>query len=206
MRVLTLARRTSRDGPFGESSKPKAAKPSELVLSQAAGATADVGFLLADVNLKPLYANNTAVRILQYTRSSSAGQPAELQKRLRLILHAECLELEPSPTSFLSGRRRYVCRPFLLESRQDDARSPTVALLLERCPREELDPSAAGRGYHLTRREWEAVRYLMRGLTTKEVAEHMRVSPNTVKQFVRLAMGKMGVTTRSGIWLRLLHG
>jgi DNA-binding CsgD family transcriptional regulator len=62
------------------------------------------------------------------------------------------------------------------------------------------------REFHLSPRECETVRYLSQGLTTKEVAHHMSVSPNTVKQFVRLIMSKMGVTTRSGIVGKLVAG
>ena len=45
----------------------------------------------------------------------------------------------------------------------------------------------------------------MLGLTSKEVAIRMNISPNTVKAFLRLVMGKMGVTTRAGIVAKLLE-
>jgi DNA-binding CsgD family transcriptional regulator len=206
MRVLTETRRTTLEGPSGDSSRPRLAPRGPVIHPQSAGVNAGVGFLLADVNLKPLYANGAAVQILGYGSAGAAAQGAEfLQERIRSILRAERFALECSTTSFLSGRRRYVCRPFLLESRQNHAR-PMVALVLERCPREGLDLSEASRLYHLSRRERETVQHLMHGLTTKEVAECMNVSPNTVKQFVRLIMTKMGVTTRSGIIGKLLGG
>jgi DNA-binding CsgD family transcriptional regulator len=46
------------------------------------------------------------------------------------------------------------------------------------------------------------------GLTSKEVATRMNISPNTVTAFLRLIMVKMGVTTRSGIVGKLFdqHG
>jgi DNA-binding CsgD family transcriptional regulator len=40
---------------------------------------------------------------------------------------------------------------------------------------------------------------LLQGLTSKEIAQRMGISPNTVKAFLRLVMVKMGVSTRSGI-------
>jgi DNA-binding CsgD family transcriptional regulator len=43
------------------------------------------------------------------------------------------------------------------------------------------------------------VELLFQGLTNKEVAQRMRISPHTVKALVRLVMAKMGVSTRSGI-------
>jgi DNA-binding CsgD family transcriptional regulator len=206
-RVLTETKRTTLERPPGGSSRPRLVKQGQVIRSQSMGVSEGVGFLLADVNLNPLYANGAAVLILGYGGAGAALQGAEfLQERIRFILRAERFALECSTTTFPSGRRRYVCRPFLLESRQNHARPPMVALVLERCPREGLDFSEASRRYHLSRRERETVQHLSHGLTTKEAAEVMNVSPNTVKQFVRLIMTKMGVTTRSGIIGKLLGG
>jgi DNA-binding CsgD family transcriptional regulator len=56
----------------------------------------------------------------------------------------------------------------------------------------------AGR-YNLSARELEAVEFLLSGLTSKEIADRMKISPNTVKATLRVVMIKMGVSTRSGI-------
>jgi two-component system nitrate/nitrite response regulator NarL len=53
--------------------------------------------------------------------------------------------------------------------------------------------------FRLSQRERETVEYLLHGLTSKEIATRMNISPNTVKVFVRLIMVKMGASTRSGI-------
>jgi DNA-binding CsgD family transcriptional regulator len=45
----------------------------------------------------------------------------------------------------------------------------------------------------------EALIGVAMGLTSKELATRMNISPNTVKAFLRLIMIKMGVTTRAGI-------
>jgi DNA-binding CsgD family transcriptional regulator len=58
--------------------------------------------------------------------------------------------------------------------------------------------------YHLTDREQETLIGVTMGLTSKEVAQRMDISPNTVKAFLRLIMIKMGVLTRAGIVGRLL--
>jgi len=108
------------------------------------------------------------------------------------------------PVVFTSGRRRYVCRSFRFDLGESDAHSPLVALLMEREPQAHASVLEASRRFHLSPRECETVLYLSRGLTTKEIAQHMSVSPNTVKQFVRITMSKMGVTTRSGILGKLL--
>ena len=76
---------------------------------------------------------------------------------------------------------------------------PMRVMLLERRVRDRNDLHEASQRFHLSRREHETVCHLVNGLTTKEVAARMSISPDTVKQFVRLAMTKMGVSTRAGI-------
>jgi len=161
-------------------------------------------FLLTDLNWKPIYTNDAAVLILNYPEEARFdSNRAVVQKRIQSVFHADRFSTETLPASFLSGRRHYVCRPSLLESRN---RSPIIALLLERCPQGFVELSEVSRRFHLSRRESETVQHLSHGLTTKEVAQRMSVSPNTVKQFVRLIMSKMSVTTRSGIVGKLLSG
>jgi DNA-binding CsgD family transcriptional regulator len=49
------------------------------------------------------------------------------------------------------------------------------------------------------------VELLIEGMTTKEMAQALGLSPNTIKSFLRLVMAKMGVSTRSGIVGKLLE-
>ena len=53
--------------------------------------------------------------------------------------------------------------------------------------------------FGLTRRERDTVQFLLEGFTSKEIAQRMNISANTVKAFIRLVMAKMDVSTRSGI-------
>jgi DNA-binding CsgD family transcriptional regulator len=81
----------------------------------------------------------------------------------------------------------------------------SLALLLERRPEAAVDMLKACDQYHLTPREGEAVKLLIRGLASKEIAARMRISPNTVKVFLRFAMMKMGVSSRSGIMSKFIN-
>lgn len=161
-----------------------------------AGAT---GFVLTDLEFRSVYANHAAVQILSYPREQVASWIPFIQERMRAILRVERFATDLPPTGFLSGRRRYVCRPFLLEAAE---RPAIVALVLERPVRDPLQQ--VGQRFKLSRRECETVQHLVQGLSTKEVAQRMGVSPNTIKQFVRLIMSKMHVTTRSGIVAKLI--
>src|SRR5262250_2655586 len=80
-----------------------------------------------------------------------------------------------------------------------------VAALIERNPEGSVGISQFMDQYHLTQREREAVGLLMRGMTSKEMANQMNISPNTVKAFLRVVMIKTGVSTRTGILGKLFY-
>jgi DNA-binding CsgD family transcriptional regulator len=82
-------------------------------------------------------------------------------------------------------------------SAEDGPARPEILILLERRSF-PMDTSIAER-FHLTARERETIQFLVLGLTNKEIAHQMRISPNTVKAFLRAIMIKAGVSTRSGI-------
>jgi len=64
--------------------------------------------------------------------------------------------------------------------------------------------SEVSKQFNLTRRERDALEYLLQGLSSKEIADRMTVSPNTVKAFLRLVMIKMGVSSRSAIMAKII--
>ncbi len=59
--------------------------------------------------------------------------------------------------------------------------------------------------FRLTEREREALKGISMGLTSKELAKEMDISPNTVKAYLRLIMVKMSVSTRAGILAKILE-
>jgi DNA-binding CsgD family transcriptional regulator len=159
------------------------------------------GFLLLDKSLGPVASNHEATRILTYP-----NLPERIQ-RIDVFLGDKIragLVSRQSPTAlefvkeFKSGRRRYVCRSFMVDT--NGKGMPLVAaLLLERCSSSTMALAQIGQDFELTRREKETVELLIQGLTSKEIATRMQISPNTVKAFLRIVMVKMGVSTRSGI-------
>jgi len=72
-------------------------------------------------------------------------------------------------------------------------------VLIERGAGESFSAVQVSEKYHLTSREQQVLMYLLEGLTSKQIAERMKISANTVKVFLRLIMIKMGVSTRAGI-------
>jgi len=59
--------------------------------------------------------------------------------------------------------------------------------------------SQVGKQFNRTQREQEVLEYLLQGMKSKEIANRMNLSPNTVRAFLRLIMIKTGVSSRSAI-------
>jgi two-component system nitrate/nitrite response regulator NarL len=59
--------------------------------------------------------------------------------------------------------------------------------------------SQVSQQFNLTQRERESLQYLLQGLSSKEIANRMNISPNTVKAFLRLIMIKTGASSRSAV-------
>jgi DNA-binding CsgD family transcriptional regulator len=163
---------------------------------------ARIGLVLLDVSLKPVFYNAEAFRILSYP-NKPARSPEVAFARLGRALALQMPDADiPITTHVLSGRRRYVCRAFGLEPASQAGAWPTIAVTLER---DSLLREQVAR-FQLTDREFEVVQHLVAGLTSKEIAQEMNISLNTVKTFVRLVMLKMSVTTRAGVIGKLVRG
>ena len=170
---------------------------------------AGLGLLVADASLKPIFANEEALAILSYPGPSSQSLADMFHKNVRPRL----ISLQNLPTNgkhapfmkFKSGRRIYFCRAYALNNngRSSSGGSATL-IVLERGMSGPLALSQVSRQFHLTRREQQAVGFLLQGFSNKEMAKSMGISANTVKAFLRMASIKMGVSSRSGIVTMIL--
>lgn len=166
-----------------------------------------VGFALLDATLQPIYHNEATLQVFAYPEDPTRVDPFNgfIGRRLRELL---ANELESRPTivkEWMSGRRRYVLRAFRLHGPQGDPGEPAIALLLERARQEPLvGPEVADR-FGFTTRELQTVEFLMLGLSSKEIAERMAISPNTVKAFMRIVMAKTHASSRTGVIGRVLE-
>ena len=161
------------------------------------------GFLLLDGSLTPVAFNSEAVSILAYpAKPERIKHPATfLADRVRLALVSRRTSSEDLEFAkvYKSGNRRYTCRPFRLDCNDNGNSRFWIAILLERHSSGAVALTELGKQFDLTARERETVEFLLQGLTSKEIATRMNISPNTVKAFLRLVMVKMDVSTRSGI-------
>ena len=156
------------------------------------------GLLLLGPQKDLIAANAEAIRILCYP-----DKPDRRRQLSAIVANKISMELLRAAANgstiaeFLSGRRRYICsaHPLDVPGRNKE----TTAILLERVSSPEVTLYGICQKYNLTAREREAMGHLLRGLTSKEIAQQMGISPNTVKAFLHSAMTKMGVSTRAGL-------
>jgi DNA-binding CsgD family transcriptional regulator len=173
---------------------------------------AAAGFLLLDPSLRLIFANEEVVQILNYQNSKPKQNGHRLpdgllRDKIYPMLRTDGPSAQFRPAiEFQSGRRRYVCRIFCVTTRPGlGAQRHDVALLFERTSTSTFDIEKIRKTYHLTEREEETLQHLIRGLTTKEIALRMQVSPNTVKAFLRLVMIKMGSRSRAGVMSKVME-
>jgi DNA-binding CsgD family transcriptional regulator len=174
-------------------------------------APARPGLIVVDESLSVVGSNSEALQILTFPEQPEKIQHLDLwlSRKIRSIF----VERRPPfrvVEDFRSAKRTYRCRTFPLGftlPHQNGSRphngsshsSEMVIVMLERRNSEALTITELSERFGLTTREQETVKYLFEGLTSKEIAERMQISPNTVKAFSRLVMVKMNVSTRSGI-------
>ncbi len=82
--------------------------------------------------------------------------------------------------AFSSGRCTYGLRAFLLDN-QPKGQPPLVAVLLEQINPNRLDLRQAQRLFGLSPRETEAIQALQNGMTDKEIASALGISPETAR-------------------------
>lgn len=168
------------------------------------------GLIVVDTSLGVVACNGEAVQILTYP--DQPDKIRHLDTWLSNKIRADLVGRQ-TPTKFVEGfrsaRRMYLCRSFPLDVRNNHSNGsgPTGGLLvvmLERRSNDAAKITEISERFGLTAREQETVQYLLQGLTSKEIAQRMKISPNTVKAFLRLVMVKMDVSTRSGIIGRIV--
>jgi DNA-binding CsgD family transcriptional regulator len=175
---------------------------------QSAKSVSRVGILLLNAQLRPVHYNAEAAHILLYPKKTRAISSIDaLLPTSRFQLAGLTEPAIPMVLAFTSGRRRYLCRAFQLdESGSADRRfQPRVLLVLERERKNRADTTRWSEQFQLTSRECETVKLLLKGLTSKEIATEMSISPNTVKSFLKLAMAKVGASNRTALIARILE-
>ena len=166
--------------------------------------TPQVGLAILNLELKPVFCNAEAYRIVTYP---AKGRPQQALEDLAIQEIRAIAQHTAEDSAYMSGRRKYLVR-MINSGRQAagvsasllNGNTPSAVLLMERPSHNKVERiDEISKQYDLTEREREAISLLCHGLTSKQIAQQMNISPNTVKVFLRLVMLKMNVSTRSAI-------
>lgn len=169
----------------------------------------DVGLILTDLSLKPLALDGGAAAILNQSETPGTQQKpgSSIPKEIVEVLSKRDLaNLSPAQIHFRLGGSDYLCHAFRVEPGHSLWKQPVLALHLEKTAAASDPVSDVIHKYNLTAREAEVLRGISSGLVTKDLANRLEISPNTVKAFLRLIMVKMGVTTRAELFAKILGG
>ena len=165
------------------------------------------GFLLTDFLLNPISFNAEAIQILSYPEKLADLARSELflaEKIRSTLISPRPSGESPFVSEFRSGRRRYFCRAFVVDSDAKEPFRPSMAILLERGPSGLVPLSRVCQQFKLTQREREVLEFLLQGMSSKVIASRMNLSPSTVKAFLRLIMIKTGSSSRSAMVGKIL--
>jgi DNA-binding CsgD family transcriptional regulator len=181
-----------------------ARKPAEQARPTAA---CDTAMFVVDFSLKVVACDRAAARMIRLPNGpapagmSAARLPDELANLLR---GRNAPDIAAMKAHCRVGETDYAVRAFIVNPHGGQLMKSLIVLHLQT---EALMDDAAqiAARYNFTHREGEAFAGILAGLSTKELADRMNVSPNTIKAFVRLIMIKMGVTTRAGIISAILR-
>lgn len=169
----------------------------------------ELGLLLMDSSLNPISWNDDAIQILSYPEMPQGIKGLDVF--LARTIQARLLNYQSPPSSpcflteFTSGRRRYRSWLFHLHRQLLGPSEPMVIeLVLERNTPELPTLSLIAKQFNISRRERQTLEWLSQGLSSKEIADRMKISSHTVNSFIRTIMIKMGVSNRSGILGKLI--
>jgi DNA-binding NarL/FixJ family response regulator len=177
-------------------------------MKRAAGLDAAEGVIIVDRLFRPVAVDSGAEAIIELIEGGAraAGTLHALPSTLRAALDGRSPhELVTSHLHLDIAGGSYNCRIFWMEPHNDGLDQSLLAIHLRRQQSvDEVVRRIAG-VYRLTEREQQAVIGISMGLTSKELAEWMNISFNTVNTFLRTIMVKMSVTTRAGVVGKLLE-
>jgi DNA-binding CsgD family transcriptional regulator len=174
---------------------------------KSSGAASE-GVIIADMDFRVIALNEAAHATLNKFKGhtdSPEGLPG-LPEEIVKVLSAHRKEGRESISFPVNGGNgEYSCRAFVLKPGGVSAIAPVFTLYIRREVSVTDAVHQVGTYYNLTHREQEALMGISMGLTSKQLAKRMKISPNTVKAFLRLIMIKMGAATRAGVVGKLLE-
>jgi DNA-binding CsgD family transcriptional regulator len=173
------------------------------------------GILILDYRKKPVFFNPVALDVFSRLESEtlptlknpvSIAFPQEISN-LYDTLKKDQNRLNCQTTLFATPETTYCCRGFFLQGPPGSiGKTFFIFFLIEKImPRHKVDLDKFKKHFELSDRQMEIVKYLLVGLTNKEMAEESCVSEDTIKGHLRHIMKRLDVRSRTGILSKIFQ-
>jgi DNA-binding CsgD family transcriptional regulator len=142
------------------------------------------GLLVVDTSFKVVASNREAVQILTFPDLPEQIRHLDMWLRREIrnrLVNGKSPSAPKFVTEIQSAKRTYLCRSFSLGTEPEGCGTarPVLVIILERKSNQASSIVELRRRFALTDREQETVQSILQGLTNKEIAQRMEISPNT---------------------------
>jgi DNA-binding NarL/FixJ family response regulator len=152
-----------------------------------------------------LYLNQEAQSILSTFNAdnvSSDKNPADISKAIVDSIRESLGSLTDTASACIhcnNSNNTYALRAIPLHQPNQKGKRCILVLIEGITIQHKFDLKAVQKKFGLTKRETEVTFCLTKGLTNKEIANTLSLSPETVHDYVKQIMKKLKTTTRAGI-------
>jgi len=172
-----------------------------LQVLQVSSEHLDCGILTLNRRFEPLYQNGRARGLLaRLEQETGAGEPGpSIQERIRQMLSGDGIagDTRHLPVT-LSEKEQYLIQASKLAEAGESLHTPVYLVeIREQGSSWNLDVETLRRRYDLSTREVEIVGLIAHGLSNKEIADKLCISPWTVITHVKNIFSKMQVHNRT---------
>jgi DNA-binding CsgD family transcriptional regulator len=155
------------------------------------------GMLVVDDDLKILTITPTAERWLNELTDGSPGLPDAIRSVVGYVrqLHESDIPDDRIPRARVRGTSGRWLAIYASRTRESDSVSANTAVIIQEAKPSEIAPLIID-AYGLSPREALVTRLVLQGLSTKEIASEIHVSPYTVQDYLKMIFAKVGVRSR----------
>jgi len=176
------------------------------------------GIVILDHRLRPVYCNYKGKEILCILCDKSVDEMGDIEIAV-LPIHPEiitsCMSLKknlqhgdkfkvtPRLMNTIVGRGESYLIECVIISQYTEASPPLFLISIKESETRQIGEAAIDEYHHLTQRELEIAQYLVDGMSNKQIAEELYISPLTVETHLKRVYRKMGVTNRTELASKL---
>jgi DNA-binding CsgD family transcriptional regulator len=155
------------------------------------------GMLIVDDDLKILTITTNAERWLEELTDSSPRLPDAVRSVVAYVrqLHDSDIPDDRIPRARVRGTSGRWLAIYASRTRESDSPSTNTAVIIEEAKPSQIAPLIID-AYGLSPREARVTRLVLQGLSTKEIASEIYVSPYTVQDYLKTIFEKVGVHSR----------